>query len=264
MPTSTVEPTLPGVKELRTVDEPRSEMALAHTDQLASLFERLAKDPAVDVVKLEKIIDAHERIVKAQAKADFDAAFATMQGELPLIAERGEILVRGALRSKFARYEDIIEEVRPVLSKHGFSLRHRNEYEGKEQIVIGILSHRSGHSEQDVFRCPPDDSGEKSSIQAMGSTRSYGQRYTTIALLGIATRGLDDDGNAASQKQPPPNEPDGYENWLTDLNAAADNGWPVLSQAWNKSKQEFRDYLTKTAPRSWDALKTRAQKVGKS
>jgi hypothetical protein len=167
-----------------------------------------------------------------------------------------------AHNGRFARYEDIVDAVRPVLAKHGFGFRHRNErLQDGRLVIVGVLSHRSGHAEEDRFECPPDTSGSKAPIQAIGSTRSYGQRYTLRSLLGIASAEEDDDGQAAASAKPQANEPAGYENWLTDLNAAADNGWPVLSQAWNKSKPEFRDHLTKSAPRSWDALKTKARKV---
>ena len=247
------------------IGSPVKEVALTPTDEAASfvtVLARLADNPSVDVTKLERLIDAHERIVKSQAKADFDAAFSVMQGELPVIAERGAIEVRGTLRSKYALYEDIIEQVRPVLSRHGFSLRHRNEYDGPTQVIIGVLSHRSGHSEQDVFRCPPDGSGEKSSIQAMGSTRSYGQRYTTIALLGIATRGLDRDGveeKPAEQKA----DPEGFDAYVASLESAAMQGTPALMAAFNKADQKFRAHLTGANGAKWGAMKKVAESVPK-
>lgn len=246
------------------IGSPVKEVALTATDEAASfvtVLARLADNPNVDVTKLERLIDAHERIVRSQAKADFDAAFSVMQGELPVIAERGQIKVRETLRSRYALYEDIVEQVRPILSKHGFSLRHRNEYDGNVQVIIGVLSHRSGHSEEDVFRCPPDSSGEKSSIQAMGSTRSYGQRYTTISLLGIATRGMDNDG---AKPKPTQQEPDGYESWLMDLESTADNGIEALESAWKNPKAgAFREFLMKTAPATLTTLKNKAKAVTK-
>ena len=43
----------------------------------------------------------------------------------------------------------------------------------------------------------PDNSGSKNSIQAIGSTTTYLQRYTLFSILGLAA-GEDDDGSAAS------------------------------------------------------------------
>ena len=43
----------------------------------------------------------------------------------------------------------------------------------------------------------PDDSGGKNAIQSIGSTVSYLQRYTILALAGLATREMDDDGSTS-------------------------------------------------------------------
>lgn len=222
----------------------------------------LAKDPAVDTVKLDKIIASFERLQALKAKADFDAAYSLMQGDIPVISEKGEILVNGQLRSRFAKFEDIREVVTPILAQHGFALRFHNTLmdDGRMRIV-GILSHRGGHSEQDEFISPADTSGGKSDIQARGSTRSYGQRYTTIALLNIATRGEDNDG----QKEPPPRPepPAGYEDWLSDLAAVADNGTDKLQESWKASASERRDYVMKHQRARWESIKSKAAKAAK-
>jgi hypothetical protein len=231
---------------------------------MALMFERLATNPDVNVEKLEHLIQMQERILAHNARAEFEAAFHVMQGELPVITENGEIEVDGVVRSKYARYEDIIEVVRPIISRHGFSLRHRNQTlpDGKLRIV-GILSHRAGHTEQDEFDCPPDTSGKKNNIQAIGSTRSYGQRYTTISLLNIVTRGADDDAKKAGERKTHADieAPAGFEEWVGDLQSAADNGWPVLSKAFNDSKPDFRNHLRKTNVDLWERLKAKAKQV---
>ena len=45
---------------------------------------------------------------------------------------------------------------------------------------------------------PIDTSGSKNAIQAVGSSISYGKRYTAGALLNLTSRGEDDDGIAAA------------------------------------------------------------------
>lgn len=230
---------------------------------LVAMFERLARDPAVDVVKLERLIEMQERIMRHNAKAEFDAAFAQMQGEIPLITERGQIEVNGVVRSKYARYEDIMEVVRPILQRHGFAIRHRNEFSEGKLKIIGILSHRSGHSESDEFEAKADTSGSKNDIQALGSTRAYGQRYTTNSLLGIATKGSDDDGHASEKAgRPDVVAPKGFEDWWTNMQACAENGLEALTAAWNKSTIEFRNHIMKADKLAWPTLKARAIKAG--
>jgi len=94
-------------------------------------FERLLRDPNVDPAKLEKFMALWERMQKLEAIKAFNEAFSAMQGELPTIDEQGRAVVpsqrTGTTHSyTYARQEDIIEIVRPILTKHGFSIRWRH------------------------------------------------------------------------------------------------------------------------------------------
>ena len=50
------------------------------------------------------------------------------------------------------------------------------------------------------MRGPSDDSGSKNKLQAIGSTVSYLQRYSLMSILGLAAKGVDDDGNSGVGK----------------------------------------------------------------
>lgn len=231
---------------------------------LVSMFERLAKDPSVDVAKLEKLIELQERIMRHNAKAAFDGAFSRMQAELPVIDERGQILVKGQLRSTYAKLEDIHDVVKPIMKTYGFAMRHRTEWPADKPgtiRVVGILSHEQGHSEQSEFEAPMDRSEYRTDIQSQGSTLSYGRRYTTLDLLNISTRGVDNDGAARGQQQAHAPAPDGFDAWWGVFQAVADEGLPALTTAWNKSKIEYRNHLMAIDRGAWNNLKTRAGKV---
>ena len=60
-----------------------------------------------------------------------------------------------------------------------------------------IVSHRQGYSEENTLSAGRDESGNKNSIQAIGSTLTYLQRMTLKAALGLAASS-DDDGAASS------------------------------------------------------------------
>ena len=79
---------------------------------------------------------------------------------------------------------------------HGFTLTFRTGRDDDYITVTGILSHREGHSEETTMSLPVDMSGSKNAVQAVGSSTSYGKRYTTQALLNLTSRGEDDDGAA--------------------------------------------------------------------
>lgn len=175
-------------QELATVSE---------NTAMVSMFERMASDPNVDVDKLERLMQMRERAIERQAKADFDAAMAEMQPELPAIGERGKAVVQGQTRYTFALWEDINTAIKPVLQKHGFALTFRTDF--KDGITVtGVLSHRAGHREETSITLPSDSSGSKNAVQAVASSVSYGKRYTAGALLNLTSHGEDDDAYRAA------------------------------------------------------------------
>ena len=225
---------------------------------LAVVIERLAANPSVDVAKLEKIIDLQERILRHEAEAAFNAAFAAMQPEIPVIIEHQ---IGDGGKWSYAPLEDIVAPLRPILARHGFSLSHETQWpDGKTIKVIGHLTHRNGHARRSEFQSQADNSGSKNTIQALGSSVAYGKRYTTKDLLCIVTKGEDDDGET-SEKNKQPESPEGYDAWFATLEGIVTEGMPAFSAAWNKSPENFRSFLSKTAPKVLAALKTKAGKV---
>lgn len=62
--------------------------------------------------------------------------------------------------------------------------------------VTCVLTHSRGHSERVWLQAARDDSGNKNSIQAVGSTVTYLQRYTLLAATGMAVQDQRDDDGA--------------------------------------------------------------------
>ena len=69
---------------------------------------------------------------------------------------------------------------------------------------------------------------------------------------------LNDTGGALPARQTHLEKPEGYDSWLDDLTAVADEGAAALTDAWQQSALTHRQYLTATQPEVWDALKRRA------
>lgn len=176
------------------VHEPAQLPAASESAALLQVIYRAATDPAVDVDKMERLMKMHEAIVARNAKAAYNAAFAEMQPKLPIITERGEIKIREVVQSRYAKWEDIIEVITPIISAYGFGLSFRLGRDGDRQTVTGILSHREGHDVETTMSLPIDMSGSKNGVQGVGSTTSYGKRYVTEALLNLVSRGNDNDG----------------------------------------------------------------------
>jgi hypothetical protein len=226
-----------------------TEAPVTVADGLLAMIERLAVNPQVDIARVERLIEMKERVIAHQARAEYFAAFSVMQGEIPAIRQRG----RGDKNAHYATNEDIQAVIRPILSRHGFMLSFRTEFLENKVKVIGVLAHRAGHLETAEFVSAADMSGSKNAIQALGSTQSYGQRYTTKALLNIT--GTDDtsDDDGAATAGPP--DPAGFDDWWLDLQAVAESGRDALRKTWDVSPLAFRKHLTSTKSAAWEALK---------
>lgn len=177
--------------------------AASETTAIISMIERAARDPSVDIDKMERLMLMQERAFERSAKAAYSAALAVMQPELPSVKERGGIKDRnGKVQSTYALWEDINDAIKPVLAKHGFAISFRVSHPEGAIAVTGVLSHEHGHSEETTIRLPHDGSGSKNAVQAVGSSVSYGKRYTASALLNLTSHGEDDDGKASGAAEP--------------------------------------------------------------
>lgn len=194
-------------------DAPQQLATVDNTTAMLSVIERAARDPNVDIDKMERLMQMHERMQARQAKAEFDADMAELQPELPAIGERGKAIVQGQVRYTFALWEDINTAIKPVLMRHGFALTFRTDF-SNGITVTGVLSHRGGHREETSITLPSDKSGSKNDVQAVASTVSYGKRYTAGALLNLTSHGEDDDAYAAA------GDADAAADWYAAIDAA--------------------------------------------
>lgn len=175
------------------------EVVNADAGTIMDVIARAAADPSVDVAKLERLAALYERIKANEAKAAYMAALAAMQPDLPAIERRGRIKIKPADAGQpYALWEDINEAIKPILNKHHFSLSFRVGLAADGKITVtGVLAHAAGHQEETTITLPHDSTGSKNAVQAVGSSTSYGKRYTAGALLNLTFKGEDDDGKAA-------------------------------------------------------------------
>jgi hypothetical protein len=196
---------LENVREI-TVSQPASSGALTPMDMLSHAVERGA-----DLDMIEKLMNLQERWEASQARKAFDEAISAAKADIPPIERTG----KGHNDKRYATFAAIARVVDPIISRHGLSYRFRTS-QGDRISVTCILSHKSGHFEETTLSGPPDASGSKNAIQAIGSTLTYLQRYSLVQMLGLAAAD-DDDGKTGAATEdyvPPPGSisPDQAEN----------------------------------------------------
>ena len=183
-----------------------SEVALVEPNQsnnVLAVISRAATDKDVDISKMERLLDMQERVMAKEAEMAFYAAMSDLQDAMPTIKKEGQIVVAGNVRSRYARFEDILGQTKNLLKQYGFSVSFKSNFIDGQLEITGILSHRGGHHESTTMRLPFDDSGAKNKVQMIGSSVSYGKRYVYCMLLNINITEDDDDGNGADPNNTP-------------------------------------------------------------
>ena len=214
----------------------------------------MAKDTSIDASKFAAIVEAHHRENARAAEQAFVTAFLKMKPKLPIIDERGHIEYRDGRKGTYALNEDIQLVIEPILLAHGFMLTFETEHPSPNAIrVMGLLTHRKGHTRRSAFEAPADTSGGKTAPQGRGSVVSYGHRYTTLDLLNLITRNLDNDGDTRTAGKVLSVAT--VAQWPALVTASA-LGYDALSAYWNTLPEDHRDSIP---VEDWQTLKEIAQ-----
>jgi hypothetical protein len=162
----------------------------------------IAVQKGADLETLRQFMDLQERWEANQARKAFEAAISAAKAEIKPVLKRSEVdftSQKGRTHYKYEDFAEIAEEIDPILGKHGLSYRHRSKQNGKSLTIICKLAHRDGHFEEVELTAENDESGNKNSIQGVGSTATYLQRYTLKLAMGLSAS-KDNDGRGAGKR----------------------------------------------------------------
>lgn len=168
-----------------------------------------------DLSGLKEMWEMQLQWEKNEAKKAFHAAVAKFKSIAPVILKDRNVQA-GQAKYKHASLGNIIQTITLPLSQCGLSLSWNAAQPDKLIAVTTRLTHALGHSEEITLTAPPETTGSKNGIQAIGSTISYLERYGALALLGLATSDMDDDGAKAE----PIISPEQYGNILEQINTS--------------------------------------------
>mgnify|MGYP000362390637 CR=1 FL=1 len=150
----------------------------------------LAVSKGADVDQLEKLMALQANYEAKQAKTAYLMAVTKFQSEAPRINK-----TKSGYDSRYfyAPLADIVDQIKDTLLDCGLSYRFEQDHQNGITVTC-ILSHIEGHSERTSMTADADGSGSKNSVQAIGSTVTYLQRYTLTSSLGLTTADSDMDG----------------------------------------------------------------------
>ena len=171
--------------------------------QLMEMILSAAKDPSTDVDKLRALLAFKRELIKDQSEVEATQAFARACAAMPRITKSGMIDFGKGKPIPYAKWEDIDAAIRPIYQAEGFTLTHDCEPSAVQAgwtIYHAIAIHANGHKFKSSIPLPLDSSGGKQNIQGMGSSSSYGARYSTKNLFGLVFEGEDDDGKLGATR----------------------------------------------------------------
>jgi hypothetical protein len=182
------------------IDTPPSTELVPTTDGLLALIAAAARDPNIDIQKMQSLLEMRERLMQQQAEMAYTEAMNRVQSSVPPIYKTRKIIVKGQLRSKYAALEDIDAILRPLIIQEGFSLFFSTEdIPPKATKLILTVKHQQGHREAFSLVLPIESSEFRSAVQNVASTVSFGRRILLSLAFNVITIDTDIDGNAPGE-----------------------------------------------------------------
>lgn len=162
---------------------------------------QLAMNNGLNLEKVEKMIELQAKWDAIEAEKAYTMAMAQFKKNPPEIDKNKNVNYQKKDGSwvayNHATLGNVTKIINSELAKSGFSSGWSMSQEDKRVTVTCTITHKKGHSKSASLSAPPDDSAGKNSIQAIASTVTYLERYTLLALTGLATHDQDDDGAGA-------------------------------------------------------------------
>jgi hypothetical protein len=156
----------------------------------------LASAPGTNPEMFDRLVAWQEREQARQAQVAFDDAMSAAQAEIQSVARAA---LNEQTRSKYATLEAVDTAIRPIYTRHGFSVSFSEVANDGPDIKLACIVRRSGHRETFYLSAAPDTVGpqgkpNKTQVQGVGSAVSYLRRYLTCIAFNVALRD-DNDGN---------------------------------------------------------------------
>src|SRR4051812_23525979 len=185
---------------------------VANGGALVSFIERASMDPGFSVEKFEALLRMQMEVEREQARKAFNRAMAACQAEMEPVIRTAQ---NKHLGNKYAKLETIDRQMRPVYTRHGFSLRFGSAPSPREDYmrITCTLAHDDGFYEENYLDAPLTVLGSQGGrmavtpVQAVGSNITYLRRYLTTMCFNMVLADDDDDDGEGSRPQARPARP---------------------------------------------------------
>lgn len=158
----------------------------------------LGIEKGLTVDTMERLMAMRRELKSEKAKELYDEAMSLFQIECPIIEKKKKVLNKNSTTTRYAYapLDKIVEQVKALIQKHGFSYTFKTEVEDVWVKAVCIVKHKYGHSETSDFKIPIDKDAYMNGPQQFASALTFGKRYAFCNAFGILT--ADEDNNSNS------------------------------------------------------------------
>jgi hypothetical protein len=150
---------------------------------------------APDIGMMREIMQLQREWQTDVARKAYTTSLIALKSVLPTVIRRDKKVDFGNTTYTHTSLACVMDAVTEPLHQHGFSLAWIPATTSNGVSVTCRITHVDGHFEECTLSGPPDTKGSKSPVQGVMSTITMLERYTALAILGIAT---------ADMKEPEP------------------------------------------------------------
>lgn len=191
------------MNQVQTIER-EEDKQVAPVSESAAIFQiiaNLANNPSADPDRIERFLAMRDKEIERLAKIDFNEALNDAQSEMERIAADAN---NPQTKSKYASYGALDRALRPIYTKHGFSVSFdTGEPPHIDYVrVVADVAHRGGFTRQYHVDMPSDGKGARggdvmTKTHATGAAMTYGMRYLLKMIFNVAVGDDDKDGNIA-------------------------------------------------------------------
>lgn len=168
-------------KELATI--PDSQLAVS-TSPVLQMMQAITDKGITqeNVAALTQLTALYERMQDKDAERQFAAAFTDLQADLPVIVASSDIPKRG----KYERFEDVMHQIQPILTRHGFTVTFSQGSDGERVKQTCRLTHKSGHFKENSYSVRTGRADDNTQADTKASTTA--KRNALCNALNIVIR----------------------------------------------------------------------------
>ena len=183
-------------KAVATVKQPEDNQSLV------SMFGDMARDPSIDVEKMQAMFEIYEKLNTEKARLSFLTEFARIRPLIAPIFKTSDVNFTAKGHNVSYSHVDINQLMKTIdkaLVENKSTIHYRfTSFEKDNRIGVScILADHLGHVVETKLHAPIDATGSKNAHQAIGSAITYLQRYTLNLAWGLSAS-HDDDGNQSA------------------------------------------------------------------